>query len=166
MSSAPLLELDFANEALLGFSAQARVLADNLAAAAAGDMVSRAELHMIQNPACGERDLAAVARRYLRARHQRRLLFAPDLFSDPAWDLLLDLFASRAEGHLVSITDASIAAGVPQTTGLRWIAKLERARLIRRRPDPTDSRRTYVELTTDGKHAVGSWLTVTFQGMR
>jgi hypothetical protein len=145
---------------LLRLAAQARTLAEELAAAASPPAAPRAELHLVGQPApCSEFDLAATARSYLRARRQRAALFPADLFADPAWDLLLDLFASRIEGHLVSVSDACIAAGVPTTTALRWVGKLESARLLRRRPDAMDCRRTNIELTPDAIHAVGSWLT-------
>jgi len=37
--------------------------------------------------------------------------------ADPAWDMLLDLTAARAESRAVSVSSLCIAAGVPTTTG-------------------------------------------------
>jgi hypothetical protein len=159
LSTSPFLYHDLASAELLRLSAQARALADDLTAAASPPLAPRAELHLVDQPVPrGEFDLASAARRYLRARRQREDLFPAELFADPAWDLLLDLFASRIEGHLVSISDACIAAGVPTTTALRWIGKLESAHLVRRRPDTMDCRRTNIELTPDAIQAVGTWL--------
>jgi hypothetical protein len=75
------------------------------------------------NCACGlfsATELAALARRYLRHRRERERLL-PDLFADPAWDILLDLFAASIERRPVSVSSACVAAAVPPTTALRWI---------------------------------------------
>ena len=54
------------------------------------------------------------ARLVHRIIHQRRLrgkFLLPDLFADPAWDILLDLTAARVEHRRVSVTSLCIAAG-------------------------------------------------------
>lgn len=92
---------------------------------------------------------------------QRRLrddFFAPGLFADPAWDLLLDLAAARLEGQEVSITSACIAAHVPSTTALRWINVLISQKLIEREPDARDKRRVNVRLTERGWDAMSAYL--------
>ena len=84
------------------------------------------------------------------ARRQREQLFGADLFSDPAWDILLELFLAQVTQQRVATTDLGFAAGVPPTTALRWIDKLERAGWIARRKDPLDARRTFVQLSDSG----------------
>ena len=86
-------------------------------------------------------------RRILRQRQLRGRFFDPDLFADPAWDILLDLTAAHAEGARVSVTSLCIAAGVPPTTALRWIGQLTQAGLLRRTEDETDRRRAFIALT-------------------
>src|SRR3546814_5777917 len=62
-----------------------------------------------------------LVRRIIHQRQLRARFFDPALFGDPAWDMLLDLTAARAEHNRVSVTSLCIASGVPLTTALRWI---------------------------------------------
>lgn len=92
---------------------------------------------------------AGTVRDVLRARRLRDRFFGDGLFEDPAWDMLLDLFAARLEGGRVSVSSLCIAAAVAPTTALRWITKLTAARLLLRTPDPDDRRRVFVALSDD-----------------
>ncbi len=93
---------------------------------------------------------AASVRGAIRARRLRDQFFAPDLFADPAWDMLLDLFAARLEGGNVSVSSLCIASAVPPTTALRWITTLTDAGLVGRQEDPADKRRAFIVLTARG----------------
>jgi Winged helix DNA-binding domain len=77
-----------------------------------------------------------------------------DLFSDPAWNILLDAYASSLDGRQVSVSDACIAARAPYTTGLRWLRVLEQRGLITRENDQADKRRVYVSLTARARETV------------
>ncbi|WP_267394662.1 MULTISPECIES: hypothetical protein [unclassified Sphingomonas] len=44
-----------------------------------------------------------------------------DLFSDPAWDILLALFIAHAEGRSLADTDACATACVAPAAALRWL---------------------------------------------
>lgn len=90
---------------------------------------------------------AAMVRRLIRLRRDRERHFPADLFGDPAWDMLLDLTAARAEGAQVSVTSLCIAAGVPATTALRWLTQMVEAGLFIRVPDPADKRRAFIALS-------------------
>lgn len=90
----------------------------------------------------------------LRARRARPFFMNGDLFADPAWDMLLELFALKLEQRRISVTSLCRASGTPATTALRWVAKLEAENLIVRAPDPHDRRRIFVELSTDGETAM------------
>lgn len=85
---------------------------------------------------------ALIARRQARAK-----FFDADLFADPAWDILLDLAASRSERQQVCVTSLCIAAGVPATTALRWISQMVETDLLVRIPDPHDRRRAHIALS-------------------
>ena len=88
-----------------------------------------------------------LVRRIIRQRQLRARFFDGDLFADPAWDMLLDLTAARAEHSRVSVTSLCIASGVPPTTALRWIGQMTDAGLLERIEDETDRRRAFVTLT-------------------
>lgn len=72
---------------------------------------------------------------------------ASELFREPAWDMLLDLYIAQAKGRAISVSSLCIAACVPGATGLRWIALLVERGLVERRADPKDRRRTFIGLT-------------------
>jgi len=101
---------------------------------------------------------AHIAKRYLRARRERARLFPEELFADPAWDILLDLYVAQANKQRISISAACIASGVPSTTGLRWIGRLEELGLVRRNDDPNDRRRAYIALTPTAVSRVERWI--------
>jgi DNA-binding MarR family transcriptional regulator len=87
------------------------------------------------------------ARQVIAARRLITRYFDPDLFADPAMDILLDLYAAGEENKKVCTSSACIAAAVPSTTALRWIARLKAAHLIEEKPDPADGRRKWLSLT-------------------
>jgi len=93
-----------------------------------------------------------IARRHARAKHLPGICFA-----DPAWDMLLDLTAARAEHTRVSVTSLCIASGVPATTALRWIGQLEQAGLVERVADDIDRRRAFVMLTDKAADAMARY---------
>lgn len=86
-------------------------------------------------------------REIIKLRRMRDQLLGADLFADPGWDILLDLFAAQDEGREVSVSSLCIAAAVPPTTALRWIANMTEAGYLVRRQDPHDARRVYIELS-------------------
>ncbi|MBS0255601.1 MAG: winged helix DNA-binding protein [Proteobacteria bacterium] len=88
-----------------------------------------------------------LVRRIIRQRQARARFFDGELFADPAWDMLLDLTAARAEHTRVSVTSLCIASGVPPTTALRWIGQMTEAGLLQRVEDETDRRRAFIALT-------------------
>ncbi|HEX8056231.1 MAG TPA: winged helix DNA-binding protein [Novosphingobium sp.] len=96
-------------------------------------------------------------RRIIRQRQLRARFFEGDLFADPAWDMLLDLAAARAEHKRVSVTSLCIASGVPPTTALRWIGQLTDAGLLQRVEDDTDRRRAFIALTDRAADAMARY---------
>jgi len=102
--------------------------------------------------------LAEVARRIYAQRRRRNRHLPADMFREPAWDIMLDLFIAAEEGRRIPVTSACIAADVPSTTGLRWLQVLETRGFIDRRADPNDGRRTYVALSVAGYTAMANYL--------
>jgi len=85
--------------------------------------------------------------RMRRLRLQRNQIIGAPLFRDPAWDMLLELFVSKESGRRLSVSSLCLASGVPPTTALRHLSRLEKHGLITRTGDPDDNRRWFVEPT-------------------
>jgi FixJ family two-component response regulator len=97
-------------------------------------------------------------RAHIRSRRLRETFFAPGLFADPVWDILLDLSASRLERKSVSVSSLCIAASVPTTTALRTIKQMVDGALLVRRADPADARRTFIDLAPQTARAMDGCL--------
>jgi DNA-binding transcriptional ArsR family regulator len=57
----------------------------------------------------------------LMLRRGREEVFGKNLFSDPAWDILLELYAAHLGRRTISITDLAADIGLPQSTVSRWV---------------------------------------------
>jgi len=84
---------------------------------------------------------------YARRRKRAKIFGDSELFGEPAWDILLDLYIAQAEGNPVSVSSACIGSAAPPTTGLRWLGVLADHDLVQREHDPDDQRRVLVRLT-------------------
>lgn len=92
--------------------------------------------------------------RRLRARH------FPDqeIFGEPAWDILLDLYIHQSRNEEISVKSASIGSGAPASTALRWLKVLEEMNLIVSAAHETDQRRRLVRLTPEGYESMTRYL--------
>lgn len=115
------------------------------------------ELEMVADaePLAG---LGRVVRAEVYNRALRSSFFDPDLFCDPALDMLLDLFLQQSVHRRVCVSSLCIASCAPSTTALRWIRVLEDAGLVERFRDPDDGRRVFVRLTSVGQAKVTGYL--------
>ena len=98
-----------------------------------------------------------VIRQGLLARAQRGRFFNPRLFADPAWDMLLELYAASLTERRMTVSRLAERSGVPLTTALRWIATLEEEELIDREADRFDRRRIFLCLTDKGRSAMSAY---------
>lgn len=98
--------------------------------------------------------LAMACKTYALRRKRATIFGNPDLFGEPAWDILLDLFIAQGQGKSVSVSSACIGSAAPATTGLRWLGVLADEGLIVREADPADQRRVLVRLTATGRAAM------------
>lgn len=87
-------------------------------------------------------------------RRDRSAYFPAELFSDPCWEMLLDLYDARLGAEEVTVTSLGAASGVPLTTALRRMETLQSHGLIDRVEDRGDKRRTIMKLTDQGLRAV------------
>ena len=102
-------------------------------------------------------ELMASARR----ERSRRFAAQSKFFTDPGWDIFVDLAAAGLAGRLVSISSACLASLVPQTTALRYVRLLETEGLVERMQDASDGRRFLLSLTSKGWstfHGYIGWL--------
>jgi len=97
---------------------------------------------------------AEIVRRVFELRRKREQSFPAKLFGDPAWDMLLQLYAAHLESQRISITRLTRVCAIPATTVLRRLGSLTDAGLVTRSEDPFDSRRVYVALSFSGAEAM------------
>ena len=102
--------------------------------------------------------LATIAHAIYRARRRRDKFFDHDLFADPMWDMLLDLFVNQVRGVRVSVTSLTLAARVPSTTGMRCIRILVERGLVIRTRVPDDARLVLLDLTSKGFQLMQQYL--------
>jgi hypothetical protein len=102
-----------------------------------------------------------LARKAYAARRRRGAIFGNhDLFGEPAWDILLDLYIAHVERKDVSVSSACIGSASPPTTGLRWLGVLAEHDLVLREHDPFDQRRVLVRLTRRGLEAMDRYFAI------
>ncbi|KTF67504.1 hypothetical protein ATB93_17340 [Sphingomonas sp. WG] len=90
-----------------------------------------------------------MAKQALNVRQRRERMFGPGLFSEPVWDILLELYIARAEAADVPVGNACLAASVPMTSALRWCQLLQDRAVIYRERDPKDGRRVFLRMTDE-----------------
>lgn len=83
----------------------------------------------------------------IRSRRQRLEFFEKDLFFDPAWSIMLDLFRAELKEQRISVSSVCYGSGVPETTALRYVRTLEERGYIDRVQDTSDKRRVFLKLT-------------------
>ena len=122
----------------------------------------RSHLHCVHDRSDAQDDLEqrrAIYAKYARAayatRRRRTTIFGDsELFGEPAWDILLDLYIAHIDDKPVSVSSACIGSAAPPTTGLRWLGLLADRSLVTREHDPDDQRRVLVRLTERGLAAM------------
>jgi DNA-binding MarR family transcriptional regulator len=103
-------------------------------------------------------DRVAAARALYAARRRRDKLFGPvDIFGEPSWDMLLDLYVAAGGGRELAVSSLCIGSVVPPTTALRYIALLEKLGFIHSIPDPADGRRRFLHLTDKAMDLLDSY---------
>lgn len=73
---------------------------------------------------------ASVAEAIIAFRRTRRNFLPADIFSEPAWDLLLELFIADSEGRRLTAADVSDRCDIPPTVLSRWLKYLSKAGFV------------------------------------
>jgi len=103
-------------------------------------------------------DLTEFARQILAGRKQRERFFDPVLFSNPAWDILLNLYLADAEGRSVDVLETCAPPAAPQGVALRWLAYLKQEEMVIETPDPAKPGRTLIRLSDQTRATVRAYL--------
>lgn len=102
--------------------------------------------------------LRAIACLVQVVRSTRTKHFSPAMFGEPAWDLLVALYADEPKSHVGhTVTTLAKRADVPVSTALRWIKYLEEKKLVLREVNSADRRATAVTLSTKGRNALENY---------
>jgi DNA-binding MarR family transcriptional regulator len=144
---------DLDPEQLLQLSDEVSRIAGTLAQLSMGMSVRPSEHEVVEPQEKTEVSPDAV-KWLINARRERFRYISHELFADPAWDILLDLFYAEMTHKRVPVSSLCIASGVPATTGLRWIKSMAEQGILLRRPDQFDGRRVYIELAPDMSQAL------------
>lgn len=111
-----------------------------------------------KTPAPGELISAPLVRAIIAARRMRRDYF-PDIGGDPAWSMMLELYAARLEGRRISQTLLGMLAGVAESTALRLTKTLLRQDVFTNDGDPSDRRLVMLSLSDDATERMRAYLT-------
>lgn len=95
-------------------------------------------------PTATEAEIGEIARQFHRFSLRRSEALGQPV-SDPGWNMLLALVADMAEYRSSCVTSLCYASGVPMTTALRHLARMERNGMIHRREHRHDSRKSILE---------------------
>lgn len=96
-------------------------------------------------------------RQIISNRTSRTKFFPQELFSDPAWDIILYLALMNSQSKQASVKSLCMASGVPTTTALRCINALIEKGICERQPDRFDKRRVYIGMSEKGMSALDQY---------
>lgn len=106
-----------------------------------------------------ERRMVRVADGILRQRRRRNEYFKAAMFSEPGWDMLLELYVRDSSGASATAAQLLMAAATPTSTAARWLEYLEAEGLVIRRAHPLDPGTEFIELTDKAWQAMEDYLT-------
>lgn len=102
---------------------------------------------------------APLVRAILRIR-RLRAGYIPAAAGDPAWTMILELYAAGLEGRPLNQSRLTAATGVPHTTGLRIARTLLAQGIFVGRRDRVGSRQLKLALAAEASDRVRAYLTV------
>jgi DNA-binding MarR family transcriptional regulator len=105
-----------------------------------------------------EKALRAAERAYQERRSRSSYVGSAELFGEPAWDVLLDLFIQQAKNETLSVKTACIDIDAPTSTAVRWLRVLEQHGLIAFDSDPAAEDQSLIHLTPTGYEGMRRYL--------
>jgi DNA-binding IclR family transcriptional regulator len=83
-------------------------------------------------------------------RRARDEIFGRSLFAEPAWDMLLELYAAGLGGRRMSLRDIALAIKIPESVAARWVVALAAHGLVSSHGDPDRLGAPWLALTRRG----------------
>lgn len=123
----------------------------------------------LERPTCGSSNgssssdassdhaVADAVRREIRRRAERSKFFPAEIFGEPAWNILLDLYLSASFDRPVTVSNACDASSVPHSTAIRWIDMLVDLGMIERQQSELDQRVIFLRLTSTAEKKLISY---------
>lgn len=103
-------------------------------------------------------NLGRLAKSLYLERSRRAQFFPGELFGEPSWDILLDLFVGSRENEPRSVKAVCIASHCADATALRYIEQLIAEGLVVRTRDTLDNRRKFLSLSAAGYRRMTRYL--------
>jgi predicted SnoaL-like aldol condensation-catalyzing enzyme len=103
-------------------------------------------------------DLTEFACRILAGRKQRDRFFAPALFSNPAWDMLLHLYVATAEDGGMDMLDCWMVSSTPKGVALRWLDYFRQEEMVVEIADRKRMDQTLIRLSDATQMAISAYL--------
>ena len=91
-----------------------------------------------------------IAKSQYHSRRVRERFFEKKIFGEPAWDMLLELYASELNDEKISTSNLILSSSSPSSTALRWIKHLEDGGLVFKQSSHIDGRVQYQKITSNG----------------
>lgn len=92
----------------------------------------------------------------LMVRRARTRIFGENLFSDPAWDILLVLYAAKLAKRNLQLTELTKVLEAPASTVARWVATLRDRGLVVSVVSTSDTRQLELCLSSVGAERMES----------
>lgn len=109
--------------------------------------------------------LLSIAKFCKLVREERNSFFAPCMFGEPGWDLLLGLYVGEESGSTQTVSSLAKVSRTAISTADRWIDYLAEKELLDRRPSCDDRRTIVVSLTRGGRDALDRYFAQILDGV-
>jgi len=90
-----------------------------------------------------------VAAQIYAMRRQRDALFPAGLFSEPAWDMLLEAYQARLQARTLTLKDLACVSHSPSATAHRVLGRLVELGILHRKGNERDQRSRIVWLSDE-----------------
>ena len=97
-----------------------------------------------------ETALETARRAYAERKSRSKMIGSKEIFGEPAWDLLLDLFIHQSNDEDLTVKSACLHVETSENTTLRWLRVLEHNGLLKSHIDPANPEQQLIHLTPAG----------------